>query len=91
MSSRIRIVLVAVGAIVLAAVATVTALVLSSGGSGAALKPPTVAPAVQSSFPRPPAGAFTIAREDDKDVLALAVLPKASREVGLQVSDVTQE
>ncbi|MDX6527074.1 MAG: hypothetical protein QOI43_2585 [Gaiellales bacterium] len=91
MSSRIRIVLVAVGAIVLAAVVTVAVLVLSSGGSGAALKPPTVAPAVQSSFPGPPAGAFTIAREDDKDVLALAVLPKASHEVGLQVSDVTQE
>jgi hypothetical protein len=91
MSSRIRIVLVAVGAIVLAAVAAVAALVLASGGSGAALKPPTVAPAAPSSFPRPPAGAFTIAREDDTDVLALAVLPKASHQIELQVSDVTQE
>jgi len=35
MSSRLRIVLVAVGAIVLAAVADGAALVLSSGGSGA--------------------------------------------------------
>ncbi len=91
MTSRTRIVLVAVGAIVLAAVAAVAALVLAGGGSGAALKPPIVAPAAQSDFPRPPAGAFTIAREDDKDVLALAVAPKASHQIELQVSDVTQE
>jgi hypothetical protein len=67
----------------------VVALAVSGGGSTPALAPPASVPAAVSRFPVPPAGAFVLARQDDTDVLALAVLPQAAG-VALQVSDVTQ-
>jgi hypothetical protein len=72
------------------AIAVVVALAVSGGGSTPALAPPASVPAAVSRFPAPPAGAFVLARQDDTDVLALAVLPQAPG-VALQVSDVTQD
>jgi hypothetical protein len=67
----------------------VVALALSGGGSSPPVAPPANVPAAVSRFPAPPAGAFVLARQDDTDVLALAVLQQPSG-VALQVSDVTQ-
>ena len=89
MSSRGRILLAGAAALVLAAIVAVGAYALTRSDSGSGTQAPlTVPPAVQR-FPKPPAGAFVVAREDATDALALAVVNRSSG-LGLQVSDVDQ-
>jgi hypothetical protein len=80
----------ATGAGVLTAIVAGAALLLTSGGSSSGLKTSAVAPpTVVPRFPRPPAGAYVVARQDGSDALALAVAVRHEGVV-LQVSDVTQ-
>jgi hypothetical protein len=90
MSSRGQVALIAVVAVALIAVVAGAALLLTRSGSSSGLKASVVAPAAVQRFPKPPPGAFVVARQDRSDALALAVVLRHEGVV-LQVSDITQD
>jgi hypothetical protein len=88
-SGRGQVALIAAGVVALIAVVAGAALLLTRSSSSSGLKASVVAPAAVR-FPKPPPGAFVVARQNGSDALALAVLLRHEGVV-LQVSDINQD